>query len=95
MLALSARRITLLLGGAVVSWAVCATLGCESTGRTDPASTSASEEQEPDAADALAGSDAERARDKMQRERGSAAGERPAAPPRRSVVDQPRVGGRR
>lgn len=95
MLVLNTRRLTLLLGGTALGWAVCTLVGCQSPGRTEPASSSASSEQQADAADALAGSDAERATDKMQKERGSAAGDRPAAPPRRSVVDQPRIGGRR
>lgn len=47
------------------------------------------------AADGMAGSDADRAMNDMERrDRQNRAAQRPAAPPQRQAVDQPRVGGR-
>jgi hypothetical protein len=95
MSALRLRGFAVVVSGVLLVWGGLVMPGCESVGRTEAAPTPAASGPQAEPADALAGSDAERAVEKMRKERGSAAGDRPAAPARRSVVDQPRVGGRR
>jgi hypothetical protein len=87
---------TLVAGCALL--AVAAMSGCRSADRTTTAGTTTPTTMQSRAEDTLAGSDAQRAKAALKKQRADEGAQRPAAPGGRAstgVVDQPRVGGTR
>jgi len=96
MRAIVRNWLTVFLAGCA-ALAIASTASCRSSDRTGPApGDAAAPTTQNTAEDTLAGSDAQRARAALRKNRPDEGAQRPAAPDDRSstsVVDQPRVGG--